>query len=143
MKTTIIGEILPRDLVNCEALNVRHGEYHTEIQHREPQKNAFVAEGRRMIQDGNALSQEINSRIEQLEEGFGTLYEFWSVLFTFLSSTAIIKCLGMLVNAFTKKIMMHRNGCTLHRCSKNGLLSVKTCWPKIGVTQTMWIKSRT
>jgi hypothetical protein len=77
MRTTIIGEILPRDLANCEALNVRHGEYHTEIQQREPQKNAFIGEGRKMIQAGNALSQEINARIEQLEEGFAQLYEFW------------------------------------------------------------------
>lgn len=77
LRTKIIGEILPRDLANCEALNVRHGEYYTEIQQREPQKNAFVAEGRKMIQAGNALSQEINTRVEQLEEGFAQLYEFW------------------------------------------------------------------
>ncbi|KAI6237537.1 hypothetical protein M3Y95_00275500 [Aphelenchoides besseyi] len=77
MRTTITGEILPRDLANCEALNVRHAEYHTEIRQREPQKNEFVAEGRKMIQAGNALSQEINTRIEQLEEGFGQLYEIW------------------------------------------------------------------
>ncbi|KAI6229996.1 Spectrin repeat-containing domain protein [Aphelenchoides fujianensis] len=74
MRTTITGEILPRDLANCEALNVRHAEYHTEIRQREPQKNAFVAEGRKMIHAGNALSQEINTRVDQLEEGFAQLH---------------------------------------------------------------------
>ncbi|CAD5229846.1 unnamed protein product [Bursaphelenchus xylophilus] len=77
MRTKILGEALPRDLQGCQALDVRHGEYHAEIKQREPQKQVFVAEGRKMIQGGNALSQEINHRVEQLEDGFRLLYEYW------------------------------------------------------------------
>ncbi|KAI6189412.1 Karst [Aphelenchoides bicaudatus] len=74
MRTKIIGESLPRDLANCEALNVRHGEYHTEIQQREPQKNAFVAEGRKMIQAGNKSTLVSNSLKKDLDScmSFGT-----------------------------------------------------------------------
>ncbi|CAD5225498.1 unnamed protein product [Bursaphelenchus okinawaensis] len=77
MRTKILGEALPRDLQGCQALDVRHNEYYSEIKQREPQKQAFVAEGRKMIQAGNALSQEITNRIEQLEDGFRLLYEYW------------------------------------------------------------------
>ena len=93
MRAVICGEMLPRDLANCEALNVRHAEYYSEIRHREPQKNAFVAEvrpqiqstsrstlrfqGKKMISAGNALSQEIGVRVEQLEEGYAQLFAYW------------------------------------------------------------------
>jgi spectrin beta len=77
MESTIIGEILPRDLVSCQALDVRHNEYRAEIATREPQKVMFVHEGRKMIASGNALSVEIGFKIEDLENGFRDLIEIW------------------------------------------------------------------
>uniref|UniRef100_A0A915ENZ4 PH domain-containing protein n=1 Tax=Ditylenchus dipsaci TaxID=166011 RepID=A0A915ENZ4_9BILA len=77
MYVCITGEALPRNVVGCEELSVRHGEYRIEIKSHEPQKDAFVLSGRKMIQSGNALSQEIGKKIEDLELGFTQLYEVW------------------------------------------------------------------
>jgi len=78
MESSIIGEILPRDLSGCEALAVRHDEYKAEIATREPQKAAFISEGRKMIASGNSLSTEIGYKIEDLENGFRDLMEIWN-----------------------------------------------------------------
>uniref|UniRef100_A0AC34R0H6 PH domain-containing protein n=1 Tax=Panagrolaimus sp. JU765 TaxID=591449 RepID=A0AC34R0H6_9BILA len=78
MESSIIGEILPRDLQGCEALNVRHDEYKAEILTREPQKTTFVIEGKKMITTGNVLSTEIGYKIEDLENGFRDLMEIWN-----------------------------------------------------------------
>lgn len=78
MESSIVGEILPRDLSGCEALNVRHDEYMAEIRTREPQKASFISEGRKMISSGNALSTEIGYKIEDLETGFRDLLEIWN-----------------------------------------------------------------
>lgn len=77
MYTVITGEILPRNVVGCEELNTRHAEYRIEIQAHEPQKLAFVERGRKMVQVGNALSQEISAKIEDLDFGFNQLYDTW------------------------------------------------------------------
>ena len=77
MHTTITGEILPRDVAGCEALNARHAEYQSEIRSREAQKQMFVEQGRKMVQAGNALSNEITLKIDDLEMGFKELYETW------------------------------------------------------------------
>ena len=77
MQTTIIAEILPHDLMGCEALSVRHNEYRAEIATREPQKVMFVQMGQKMVSSGNALSNEIRIKIEDLESGFRDLIEIW------------------------------------------------------------------
>uniref|UniRef100_A0A7E4UVW3 Spectrin beta chain n=1 Tax=Panagrellus redivivus TaxID=6233 RepID=A0A7E4UVW3_PANRE len=78
MESAIMGEILPRDLAGCEALAVRHDEYRAEIATHEPQKDAFIAAGRKMISIGNVLSTEIGYKIEDLENGFRDLLEIWN-----------------------------------------------------------------
>ncbi|KAI1720497.1 spectrin repeat domain-containing protein [Ditylenchus destructor] len=77
MYVVITGEILPRNTIGCEELSVRHNEYRIEIKSREPQKDNFVKTGRKMIQVGNALSQEISMKIDDLEHGFAQLYDVW------------------------------------------------------------------
>lgn len=73
----ITGEILPKDVASCEALNSRHNEYKREIQAHEGQKNSFVQNGQKMIQNGNALSAEIAKKIEIIEKSFQQLEQIW------------------------------------------------------------------
>jgi hypothetical protein len=77
IQAKITGEILPRDVQACEALNARHAEYHKEIQNRETQKNSLELNGQRMIQQGNILSSEIAQKIELLNLAFQQLYQIW------------------------------------------------------------------
>lgn len=77
MYTSITGEILSRDISGCEELNARHAEHHTEIKSHETRKFLFTETGQKMIQTGNALSHEIDSKIKDLDYGFSQLYDIW------------------------------------------------------------------
>lgn len=78
MHATITSETLPRDVANAEALLIRHKEYYTEIDARSPAIDEFVNAGKEMIRRKHLLSQEVQEKIDHLENSFKNLTLVWN-----------------------------------------------------------------
>ncbi|CAK5023381.1 unnamed protein product [Meloidogyne enterolobii] len=78
MHASITGELLPKEIAGCEALDARHAEFRREISSKESEKLHFIQKGEQLLSQGqNALVNEIRSRITTLDEVFSDLLKTW------------------------------------------------------------------
>nr|XP_046269773.1 spectrin beta chain, non-erythrocytic 5 [Scatophagus argus] len=84
MLSLVRGEALSVEGADLEQLIKKHDEYHVQIDRQLCKSQAVKGEGRRLIEEGNFMSQEVEERVcelEELEERVEKLWEETRILY--------------------------------------------------------------